>query len=46
MAYIIYLVLCGLQGFTCAMADIEIKNWKYWVLFGCVIGAYFCGKYA
>lgn len=42
---IIYLLLCGLHGFTCARAGIGIKDWKFWVLLGCVIGAYLCGKY-
>lgn len=45
IAYGIYLLLCGFIGFVCARADIEIKDWKYWVILGCVIGAYFCGKY-
>ena len=25
--------------------EIKIKNWKYWAILGCIIGAYFCGKY-
>lgn len=46
IAYCIYLLLCGFSGVICARADIEVKDWKYWAILGCVIGAYFCGKYA
>ena len=46
MDYIIYLALCGFSGVICARADIEVNDWKYWAILGCVIGAYFCGKYA
>ena len=46
MENIIYLVLCGFSGAVCARADIKIKDWKCWAILGCVIGAYFCGKYA
>lgn len=46
MAYIIYLLLCGFVGAVCSMADIEIKDWKYWAILCCVVGAYFCGRQA
>ena len=45
MGYILYLLLCGFSGFVMAKADIKVKNWKYWAILCCVIGAYFCGKY-
>ena len=45
MGYILYLLLCGFSGFVMAKADIKVKNWKYWAILGCIIGAYFCGKY-
>ena len=45
MEYIIYLALCGLHGFICGRRDIKIKSLDFWVLTGCVIGAYLCGKW-
>lgn len=44
MSYIIYLLLCVINGIALAMADIGITNWQFWVVTLCVCGAYICGK--
>lgn len=38
-------MLCGFSGFIIAKAGIDIKDWKYWAITVCVVGAYICGKY-
>ena len=46
ISYFIYVFLCGLTGCMLAKVKIGVKDWKYWIIIACVIGAYFCGKYA
>lgn len=46
MAYIIYLALCVLYGVASATADVSMKRWEYWIILGCIVGAFWCGKYA
>lgn len=43
--FIIYLFLAGYTGVLCSKVGITVKDKKYWCFLGCVIGAYFCGKY-
>lgn len=45
LAYIIYLILCVVVSVTCSMSNIYIKDIRYWIFLGCVIGAYICGTY-
>lgn len=44
MSYIIYLLLCAVNGAVLATADISITNWQFWVITFCICGAYICGK--
>lgn len=44
MAYIIYLVLCGLNGVMLSTANISPADWQFWVSILCVVGAWLCGK--
>lgn len=41
--YLIYVVICFIQGMICEKAEIKVNDWKYWMMFLCVLGAYFCG---
>lgn len=38
-----YLLLCILQGFTCAKMGLELSDKEYWILLLCTFGAYICG---
>ena len=44
MANFIYIFLCALYGAVTITIDIGIKDWQYWVMLGCVVGAYICGR--
>lgn len=44
MSYIIYVLLCAVNGIVLATADINPMNWQFWVITLCVCGAYLCGK--
>lgn len=46
MANIIFILLCALYGAASATANVKLKNWEYWIMLGCVIGAFWCGKFA
>lgn len=44
-AYIIYLMLCVFYGVISNIANIDLKDWKYWAILGCIVGAYICGRF-
>lgn len=46
MANIIFILLCGLYGLASATANVKIKSWEYWIILGCIVGAFWCGKFA
>lgn len=46
MANIIFILLCALYGVASAEANVGLKKWEYWIMLGCVIGAFWCGKFA
>ena len=41
---IIYVILATISGLACSTADVGIATWQYWVITGCVIGAFVCGR--
>ncbi len=43
MNYIYYL-LCAITGGVLSTANVTLSNWRFWVILGCVIGAYVCGR--
>ena len=43
MSYIIYLLLCIINGVVLAAVDITPTRWQFWVVTFCVVGAYLCG---
>ena len=43
MTILIYYGLCVLMGIMAAILNVRPTNWKWWIMMGCVIGAYFCG---
>ena len=43
--FIVYLLANGINAGVLISEDIRIDNPKYWVSFGCVVLAYFAGRY-
>ena len=43
--FIVYLLAIGINAGVLISEDIRIDNPKYWVSFGCVVLAYFSGRY-
>lgn len=46
MGYIIYIALCAIYGVASVTANVKINSWEYWVILGCIVGAFWCGKYS
>lgn len=43
VSYFVYILLCAIVGVTSVKAGLYFNDWQYWVILGCVIGAYICG---
>lgn len=43
---IIYMLLLVIYGLTSGIANLRIRDWEYWIILGCIIGAFWCGYYA
>lgn len=39
----LFVLLTTLTGFTLAKMDVSIFTWNFWVIIGCMCGAYVCG---
>ena len=44
--YIVFTFLCAIYGVASATANIKMKSWEYWIILGCIVGAFLCGKFA
>jgi hypothetical protein len=44
--FLIYLILCGIIGYISGISNIGLKDWRHWVMLGCVMVAYTCGTLA
>ena len=42
---IIYVISATISGLACSTADVGIATWQYWVITGCVTGAFLCGRF-
>ena len=40
LLYSIFIVVAGL---ICISVGLDIKDWKYWAIMGCIFGGYVCG---
>ena len=43
MSGFVFILLASINGAVCSSANVSISSWQYWVLLGCVCGAYICG---
>jgi len=43
MERIVYILLCAIVGGTLAKLDINISDWRFWIVLGCVCASNICG---
>ena len=43
METLVYIFLCAIVGGTLANVDVDISDWRFWVVLGCVCCANICG---
>lgn len=43
MEKMVYIILSGIVGYILAKADVNISDWRFWVILGCMCGANICG---
>lgn len=44
MAYVIYLICCGIHGVLMYHLDISWTQWEYWALYALIIVSWICGR--
>jgi hypothetical protein len=43
MGSLVFILLCAINGFALASANVKTSSWQYWVVLSCVCGSYICG---
>lgn len=46
MVVIIYYLLISITSIVLSTINIGIRDWQFWVIVTCIIGANICGQYA
>lgn len=44
MAFVIYLVCCGMHGVLMSYLDISVAQWEYWISLTILIASWICGR--
>ena len=43
--YMIYVLSIIIAGLICTSEGLDVQDWKYWVIIGCIAAAYTAGIY-